>query len=233
VFHHLDSALSAEIRRTIDHLKPYPGDPTGLAKNYTSADIAYAVNVTLLSGGLYWHPAGMWLPTAHTEAMLVRRADGDRAGDGIPRSLSGVSGYIDRPHDDVLTDEAYDLVAYAARRELSGECNIPEDRVRTIGLSIGSVLGFSGVDLALGQRFEEPRFGGHGILNVVPIIGMCYDSKPPTHPNPEELSEIIWAPLGEIAQLPDLSPGYLESTLPNALGSTGLRPEAIHMLLYP
>lgn len=224
---HLDAALSAEIRGAICHLEAYPGDPTGQAKNYTGADVAYAVNTNLLNGNLYWHAAGVWLPTPRTQVMLVRRS----SGDGQEGSLSGVSGYIDRPYDPALTDEAYDPVAYAVRKELSGECNIREERVRAIGLSMGSVFSLSGVDLAMGQRFAEPRFGGQGTLHVVPVLGMCYGTKPPTRPNPEEVSEIVWVPLEQVARLPDLSPGYLENTLPNALGSLGLRPEAIRRLL--
>jgi len=134
----LDLTLSTEIRETVGHLRKYKGDPTGNAIDYTGAPIAYAVNVTLLHGGMEWHPAGLFLPTLRTKALVVKRA----SGDGVVDSESGVSGYIDVLHDpkSMLTDEAFDPVAYAARAELHEELGIAWDKMLTIGFHLGAVI---------------------------------------------------------------------------------------------
>lgn len=226
---HLDRALSNEIRATVGHLPPYEGDPTGRAIDYTGSPVAYAVNVTLIHGDMTWHPSGLYLPSPQTKALLVRRA----SGDGIKDSESGPSGYIDILHDDVLEDDAFDPVAYAGRVEPHQECGIPMKVMNTIDLHLGAVLSY-GVNFALGRRFQEPRFGGHGINHIVPILGVCHGPKPPTiQLKQDELSAYDWVPLQEIPDRPNLSPGYLENTLPSALGSLGLRPQAIQKLLRP
>lgn len=224
---HLDRALSDEIRATVGHLPPWKGDPTGRAIDYTNAPIAYVASTTLIHGDMQWHPAGLYLPTRKTKALLVQRA----SGDGVKGSWSSVSGYIDVLHDPELTDEAFDPVLYAGRAEPHEECGISWKTMSAIELHLGSILSY-GVNLTLGQRFEEPRFGGHGLSHIVTMLGVCHGSKPPAiHPNPKELGAYAWVPLEEIANRPNLSPGYLENTLPSALGSLGLRPEAIQELL--
>lgn len=87
-----------------------------------------------------------------------------------------------------------------------------------------------GIHLALGRRFEEARFARRGVVNVLPLLGMCHQ-EPHIELDPRELSEFAWVPLGEIAHTSDLSPGYLHSTLPRALGALGLRDRAIMDLL--
>lgn len=222
--------LSAEIRATVGHLPSWKGDPTGKAIDYTGALVAFAVNVTLLDGEFTYDSAGLYLPTPRTRALLVQRA----SGDGEEGSWSGVSGYIDALHHPQLTDEAFDPVAAAARSELHEEAGIPLEGTSTIDLHLGAVLRSEVVNLALGLSFEETRFNGHGKIRVAPILGMCYGPDlPPILLNPAELSDHAWVPLGEIANRPGLSRGYLENTLPNALGSIGLRPEAVQELLYP
>jgi len=49
----------------------------------------------------------------------------------------------------------------------------------------------------------------------------------------DELSDCAWVPLEEIASRRGLSSGYLETTLPYALGSIGLSDQGIKSLLYP
>lgn len=226
---HLDPALSAEIRTTVGHLPPWPGDPTGRAINYSGAPVAYAVNVTLIHGDMEWHPAGVYLPTPKTKALLVQRA----SGEGKIDSWSGVSGFIDVLHDPILKDEGFDPIRYAVNNELQTECGMDPEKIQTIDLHVGALRrNTSLVNLALGQRFEEPRFGGIGTLHVLPVLGICHGRRPPRiRPNPQELSAYEWVPLGNIAEQPNLSPGYLDSTLPNALRSLHLREQAIRSLL--
>lgn len=228
---HLDSKLSAEIRATVGHLPLWPGDPAGRAIDYSSAPIAYAVNVTLLHGAMRWHPAGLYLPTRQTRALIVERA----SGDGPINSWSGVSGFIDVLHDPDLKDEAFDPVRYAINNELETECGIDPTTIQDIDFHIGSVLyNLSIVSLKLGKRFQEPRFSGDGVVRVVPALGVCHGENPPLiTPDPTELSAFDLVPLGDIARLPNLSPGYLENTLPKALGCFGLKDEAIFALLAP
>ena len=226
---HLDPNLSKEIRATVGHLPPWEDDPTGRAINYKGSPVAYVASVTLIHGHMRWHPAGLWLPTPKTKVLSVQRA----SGDGVKGSWSSISGYIDNLHDPDLTDEAFDPVAYTGRTEPHQECGIPLEVMSTIDLHLGSVLRY-GVNLSLGKRFEEERFGGHGKCHVVTLLGMCYGPEPPAiQLNPEELSARAWVPLEEISDRPNPSPGYLENTLPSALGSLGLRPEAIQRLLRP
>ena len=224
---HLNAELSREIRETVGQLPLYAGDPKGVAIDYTHSQVAYAVNVTLLVGHFRRHPSGVQLPTRETRAMLVRRA----SGDGKVGSWSGVSGYVDTLSDPerLLTNDAFDPVAYTARAELHEECGIAWEVVHAIDMYVGAILR-DGINLALGRRFEEARFAQHGVVNVLPLLGVCHE-EPAVELDPRELSESKWVSLGEIAQTPDLSPGYVQSTLPRALGALGLRDSAIADLL--
>ncbi len=226
---HLDPKLSAEIRHNVGHLPPYKGDPKGLAVDYTNAAVAYAVNVVLIHGGMRWHNTGRYLPTADTKVLLVERA----SGDGKIGSKSGVSGYIDVLYDPDLLDEAFDPIAYAARTELEEEVGISPSEVSTIDLYLGARVSPE-VNLALGGRFEEVRFGGTGTLHVLPLLGICHGPElPPIQLNPAELRSFDWVPLCEVVNHPDLSPGYLEQTLPHALGTTGLSALGVRRCLFP
>jgi hypothetical protein len=227
---HLDPALSAEIRATVGHLPKWDGDPTGNAINYNGAPVAYAVNVTLLHGRMERHSAGVRLPTPRTRALLVERA----SGDGEEGTESGFSGYIDVMSDPEkkLTDAAFDPVAHAAGAEGEQEVGLSRRKMRTIDFSLGEVVK-SGINLGLGQRFAETRHNGEGEIHVAPVLGVCTTwLRPRLRIKRDEISRATWVPLNKVAQR-NLSPGYLENTLPNALGSLGLRREAIDDLLRP
>jgi hypothetical protein len=228
--HHLNPALSAEIREAVGHLPLWPGDPTGRAIDYTNAPVAYAVNITLIHGLRWDNAAGLHLPTPRTRALLVRRA----SGEGEIGSESGVSGFVDVLHHPNLIDAAFDPVAAAVRDELQTEGNLNPTKINAIDLHLGAVLrGVTFVNLMLGQQFEEQRFSGVGTIKVLPVLGVCHGRRPPRfRPNRTELTAANWVQLNLIARRPNLSPGYLENTLPSALGSLGLRHEHTHSLLY-
>jgi hypothetical protein len=228
---HLDGALSAEIRKTVGHLPPYPLDPNSV--DYTNAPIAYAVNVTILHGNMQRHPMGYRLPTPDTTALLVERA----GGDGVKGSESGVAGYIGVLHDPEhkLTDEVFDPVGYAALEEPHSECGIRWKKMRTIGFHLGAVVRGSAIDMGLGQRFAEPRYRGNDNdeVRIAPILGISNSwRRPKIRIKEDEVSKATWVPLRDIAKRPNLSPGYLDTTLPSALGSL-LCPEAVNDLLHP
>lgn len=233
MINHLNPELTAEILHNIAHLPSWEKDPTQC--DYTNAQKAYAVNVTLLHGDFEWHPAtGTFLPTRQTKALLVRRA----SGDGQIGTESGVSGYVATRRDPQgkVKPEYIDPIAYTARAELHEECRIPWRTISTIGLHLGSVIK-TPINLALGQRFTEPRFGRNGVLldgckvHVLPMIGLCLQDEPPQiDPDPEEVSEYAWVPLGDVSQR-RLSPGYLELTLPHALGALGLTEQTLESLI--
>ena len=231
----LNPALGAEISQNTAHLPAWPEDPTQC--DYTNAQTAYAVNVTLLHGDFEWHPAtGTHLPTRQTKALLVQRA----SGDGQIGSESGVSGYVATRRDPQgkVKPEYIDPIAYTARAELHEECGIPWEAISTIGLHLGSVI-TAHINLALGQRFTEPRFGQGGVLrkncvvHVLPMLGLCLgDNRPQIAPDPKEVSGYAWVPLGEVSRR-NLSSGYLKFTLPNALGALGLTNETVDKLILP
>jgi hypothetical protein len=117
--------------------------------------------------------------------------------------------------------------------ELYEECGIPWEDMRAIDMRMGSLIR-GGVDLAMGGTFKEQRYNALGGIVIVPFGGICRNEEPPAiTPNLDEISGYDWIPLGEIANHPNLAPGYLERTLPSALGALGLRPEAVERLISP
>jgi hypothetical protein len=228
--HHLDYALSTEIRETVGHLPKWPGDPTGNAIDYTGAEVAYAVNVILLWGNMAMYQ-GRPIPTRQTLALLATRS----SGEGKIGSVSGISGFVDTLHDPkkLLTDEAFDPVAYTAVTELGQELRIAPNVLSAIDIRLGPLIRNAGINLALGRRFEETRHGGIGTLRLSPMLGLCHDDQPPeVGPDPKEISRVDWVPLGEAIRFPNLSDGFPDKTLPGALAASGLRDEAVIRMIY-
>ncbi len=204
-----DSSFADEIREAVVDLPLYRDGP---GVDYTNADVAYALNVTLIHDPLIRRDeqTGAYLPTSTAEALLVQRG----RGDGQIGAFGGVSGYIDTVHDPTgqVPDVDFNPVDYTARTELSEEC----------GLS-GSAL--SGMEFHPGQRFSEPRKNG-GEVHVIPVAGLCIQ-KPEVLPDGVEVTDYQWRRLNEIVRMDDLSPGYASHTLPSALGALGLSPEQV------
>jgi 8-oxo-dGTP pyrophosphatase MutT (NUDIX family) len=207
--------ISSEIRASVADLPLYQGGP---GVDYTHADTAYAVNVTLLHDpNMQRSEQGLWVPRPETEALVVQRA----SGDGVIGSWSSVSGYVDTVHDPegVIPDEEFDPIMFTAGVELSEECNLPFSVIDSI-------------EFCLGERFSEPR-GNRGVIHVLPLLGIYPgEQKPGITINEDELMGYSWMPLNRISSLrPNLSPGYMENTLPHALGTTGLQAAEVSALL--
>jgi hypothetical protein len=190
--------LATEIRAATVGVELYNGGP---GVHYGKTKDAYAVNITLMSGAVR--------PTRETEILIVQRG----SGDGVHRSWSGVSGYLDRPDLD-------DPLRHAIVAELGEEIGVQTDE---------SLAGFTA---HVGQRFAEPR-RGDGTIHVVPVA-LLADHRPNIQPDGVEVSDAKWIRIGEIAALGaeiSFSPGYLENTLPGALAAFGIeKPEAHSMM---
>jgi len=194
--------LAAEMRMATKDAELYNGGP---GVHYGTTKDAYAVNVTLMYG--LEGPDGV--PTGETEILVVQRG----SGDGTHGSLSGISGYLDRP-------DLSDPLAHAIVTELREEIAVLTD---------GSLTGFTA---HVGRRFAEPR-RADGTLHVIPVA-LVANSKPDVQPDGHEVSAARWIKIGGIAALGmevSFSPGYLDNTLPGVLAAFGIeKPEAYRMM---
>lgn len=194
--------LSAEMLERTKGLPLYLGGP---AVDYTHAAHAYALNATLLhdpqrtpnevlSDG----------PSSAAQIMLVERA----SGHGVIGSFSGVSGYIDTfKHDESVA--SFDPIAHTLREEFTTECGFTDQTL-------------SAVDFYAGKITVEARTITPGAkISIVPILGLCAEP-PEITVNKTELASYRWVDLIAIGQTENLSPGYLNVTLPSALGAVGL-----------
>lgn len=206
--------FSAELLENTKDLPRYRGGP---AVDYTEARHAYALNATLLydpqqnsedvlSNG----------PTETAQILLVERA----SGHGVVGSFSGVSGYIDTLHNpDVEGDVLFDPIAHTLREEFVTECGFTEQS-------------FNLVNFLAGKPTTEQRTITPGAkISVVPILGLC-TRLPEITVNKAELRSYKWIGLRAIKYTENLARGYLNITLPSALGAIGLKGDALNRLLF-
>lgn len=211
---HLNPHISAEIQQAIiaANLPPYQGGP-GVDYNY--ADFAYAVNITLLHMPRAQKPH---MPHAGTQTLLVQRG----SGDDIIGSWSGVSGYIDTPHDprDIYAPANFDPITYTVYTELAEECGFSSAVINAL-------------HLYLGERFTVPKYSG-GILHVLPVVAVhTHNDVPKITPHPVEVSDYSWQRLDTIRNTQDLAPGYFERSLPHSLKALGLHDGTIDSIIRP
>ena len=183
---HLNEAISREIQAATRGLPLYRGGP---GVDYTDAPVAYAVNVTVV-----WR-------TSRPQALLVQRA----SGYGKIGSWSGVSGFVDTPHDPRgIGGRRFDPVNHTIRTELEEECGLGDDVLTRLAFHLGA-------------RFEVKSHNG-GRLHVLPVLAVYRGAQQfAIRLNPDELSAHRWVRLGQVAALPDLNPGYRAQTLPRIL----------------
>lgn len=183
---HLNEAISREIQAATRGLPLYQGGP---GVDYTDAPVAYAVNVTVV-----WK-------TQRPQALLVQRA----SGHGQIGSWSGVSGFIDTPHDPHGgSGRRFDPVSYTVRTELEEECGLDANALKQLAFHLGA-------------RFEVESHNG-GRLHVLPVLAVYRGVQQlAIHPNPVELSGHQWVQLRRVAAVSGLSPGYRAQTLPRIL----------------
>lgn len=208
---HLNADISAEIRNAVAGYKPYKGGP---GVNYKGSTAAYVVNITVLDGStMTFNPStGLYAPTPFTEALIVQRG----LGDGPAGVWSGVSGFIDVVRDPKIADDIFDPIAYTIQTELTEECGLsPQD--------------IAAIAVRLGRRYEAPW--PTGVLHVITAVGtFAGATKPPIQVDGVETTNYAWMPLHQIAAHNNLSPGYRESTLPNALLGLGLQEPDVQRL---
>lgn len=206
--------FSTELSENTKELPLYKGGP---AVDYTEAKHAYALNATLLHDPQR-DPEDVLSegPSEVAQILLVERA----SGHGVIGSLSGVSGYIDTFYhpaggDDVL----FDPIAHTLREEFVTECGFTEQS-------------FNLVDFHAGMPTTEKRTITPGAkISVVPILGLCTEV-PEIIVDKVELRSYRWIGLQAIKYTENLARGYLNVTLPSALGAIGLRGDVLNRLLF-
>jgi len=206
--------FSAELSEHTKGLPLYQGGP---AVDYTEAKHAYALNATLLydpqqdperviSNG----------PSEAAQILLVERA----SGHGVVGSFSGVSGYIDNLYNPDVenADVLFDPIAHTLREEFVTECGFTDQS-------------FDLVDFHAGKPTTEERTITPGAkISVVPILGLC-TQMPEISVNKAELASYRWIGLQAVKHAENLARGYMNVTLPSALGAIGLKGDALNRLL--
>lgn len=200
----IDRQLTLEMRAATAGLPLYMGGP---GVDYRGAAQAYAANVTLLHDPNRTQTAvgSGYVPSPEAEVLIVQR----QSGEGVLGSWSGVSGYVDTMYDPTgaVAAEEFDPLLHTVRTELSEECGLLQDYTATI-------------DVHLGKRFVVERPGC--TLHVLPLLGILPPgNKPAIAILRTELSDYCWCRLADVAIQPALSPGYIQQTLPHALGAIG------------
>ncbi len=200
--------LRNEMRHATRNLPPYEGGP---GVDYSKAPMAYALTVSLLHDShIGFGPDGYSPPCSDAEIALVQH---ESKAPGQGRTWGGVTGYIDKLYDPTLSerspDDPFDPIAYAVKEELEEECSLYGNALQDIWFAAGEV-------------FEETRTHITGAkIRIVPFVGMC-SSKPLIAVDGVELLDLKWVRLDKVRKHPDLSPGYLEYSLPGALGALGM-----------
>lgn len=193
-----------------ENAKGLPLYEEGPGVSYTGAMHAYALNATLLYDP-QCEPKDVLAigPSEAAQIMLVERA----SGHGEIGSFSGVSGYMFATHEQPTTEDVdgiFDPVAHTLREELETECGFTDE---SFGL----------VDFYAGKPTVEARTITKGAkITVVPILGLCVQV-PTVLVNKAELASYKWVELRNIRHTEKLARGYLEVTLPSALGAIGVR----------
>lgn len=188
----------------------------GPAVDYTHAPHAYALNATLLHDPART-PEDIRLhgPGESAEILLVERA----SGHGVIGSFGGVSGYVDTLKSPVGDDDdLFDPIAHTLREEFEEECGFTDPS-------------FELVDFHVGAATTEMRTRTPGAkISVVPILGLCVE-KPEVTVNVTELASYRWVGFKALQHVEKMSRGYMDITLPAALGAIGLTGEALNRLL--
>jgi len=205
--------LRDEMRYATRSLPPYNGGP---GVDYSKAPMAYAVTISLINDPhIGFGPDGYSPPCSDAEVALVQH---ESKNPGESRTWGGVTGYIDKLYDPTLSqrspEDPFDPLAHAVREELEEECSLYDKALEPIWFAAGNV-------------FEEPRTHVAGAkIRIVPFAGMC-STKPLIAIDWVELLDLEWVRLDEVQKHPDLSPGYLEYSLPGALGALGMNSQQI------
>jgi hypothetical protein len=134
------------------------------------------------------------------DILLVQRG----SGDDVIGKWSGVSGYIDTPYDpdQLLPPASFDPLRHTAYSELHEECGLMSEDIGRIALRMG-------------RRFAVSN--GERTTHVIPLLGVVQGGKPEIVIDGAELTGYQWHDLAMVPSLPDLSPGYLELTLPGVM----------------
>ncbi len=132
-----------------------------------------------------------------TKALLVTRNNGKKT------NVSGFADIMSDPAGKVATRD-FDIVVHAALAELWEECGLPSRR-------------FS---IRPGGRFIE--MVGGATRHILTVGAYYTGERPQPKPDGKELLACDWVPLRKVRETSDLSPGYLNNTLPCSLMAYGL-----------